>query len=67
MWYDIHIKFHKVISGIQKLLGGGHTYRHTETHRWKSDLISLLLFLQTEGSRLKRVGNVQRMWTRDVE
>jgi hypothetical protein len=58
--------FIKIGSGIQKSLGGGHIYRHTETHRQKGDIISLLLFLQGKESRLKRVGNFQRMWNGEV-
>jgi hypothetical protein len=41
----------KIGSGIQKLIGGG----DTQTHGERSDLISLLLFFQNKGSRLKTV------------
>jgi hypothetical protein len=45
--HDRQIKFHKIGSGIQKLIG--------EIHRQKGDLISLLLFFQNKESRLIKV------------
>jgi hypothetical protein len=46
----IYVKnFIKIGSGIQKLIGG-----YTDTHRQRSDLISLLNFLLNKESRLKR-------------
>jgi hypothetical protein len=49
-WHDIHTKFHKDLSGIQKLLGG-HTYRLA--HRQQCYFISILSFFQNKESKLK--------------
>jgi hypothetical protein len=42
--------FIKIDSGVQKLIGG----IYMQTHRQLGDLISLVLFFQNEGSRLRK-------------
>jgi hypothetical protein len=46
--------FMKIISGIQKFIGGIHTQaqRHTHTHTREGDLKSLILFFRNKGSML---------------
>jgi hypothetical protein len=45
--------FIKIGSGIQKLIGGGYTYRHADTHMQEGELIRLHSFSENEHSRLE--------------
>jgi hypothetical protein len=48
--HDMHTKFHKDWSGVQKLMGG----IHIQTHRLEVDFITLLLVFKNKECRLKR-------------
>jgi hypothetical protein len=47
----VHTKFHKDWFRHSKVVGG-YTYRHSDTHGQKGDLISLLLFYKSKEIRL---------------
>jgi hypothetical protein len=54
MWHDIHTKFHKNSFRHSKFnRGDTQVDRHAETGKEEGDLISLLLCLQNEESRLR--------------
>jgi hypothetical protein len=46
----IVLNFIRIVSGVQKLLGG-----KSQTHREHSDLVRILLHIQERESRLKKI------------